>query len=77
MTKGVNVTAAAAGTVRAIRDGMPDQPISAQNCASIAGKECGNAVAVQHRGGWETRYCHLKKIQSVKNQVMWCNRPIF
>ena len=59
MTKCVNVTAAAAGTVRAIRDGMPDQPISAQNRASIAGKECGNAVAVKHRGGWETRYCHL------------------
>ena len=61
MTRGVNVTAAAAGTVRAIRVGMPDQPISAQNRASIAEKECGNAVAVQHRGGWETCYCHLKK----------------
>ena len=59
MTRGVNATAAAAGNVRAIRNGMPDQPISAQNRASIAGKECGNAVAVQHRGGWETRYCHL------------------
>ncbi len=46
ITRGVNVTAAAAGTVSAIRDAMTDQPISAQNSASIAGKECSNAVAV-------------------------------
>ena len=38
MTRGVNATAAAAGYVRAIRNGMPDQPISARNRASIAGK---------------------------------------
>ena len=57
MTRSVNVTAAAAGNVRAIRNAMPDQPIS----ASIAGKKCGNAVAVQRRDSWETRYCHLKK----------------
>jgi len=60
MTQGVNVIAAASGRVRAVRDGLPDRPVTPQNRASIAGQECGNAVAVQHHGGWETRYCHLK-----------------
>ena len=55
MTQGVNVIAAASGRVRAVRDGLPDRPVTPQNRASIAGQECGNAVAVQHHGGWETR----------------------
>ena len=60
MAHGVNVLAAASGQVRAVRDGLPDRPVTPQNRASITGRECGNAVAVRHQGGWETRYCQLK-----------------
>jgi murein DD-endopeptidase MepM/ murein hydrolase activator NlpD len=60
MMRGVDVLAATAGKVRAIRDGVPDRPIHDQNRSSVAGKECGNAVALRHEDGWETRYCHLK-----------------
>lgn len=55
MAAGVIVRAAAGGTVRAIRDGVPDtQPFP-------AGQDCGNGLAITHEGGWETQYCHLKQ----------------
>ena len=60
MAQGANVIAAASGRVRAVRDGLPDRPVTPQNPASITGQGCGNAVAVHHHSGWETRYCHLK-----------------
>lgn len=61
MLAGVDVLAAAAGKVIAIRDGMPDTGYTPKTAASIKGKECGNAVVLQHSGDWETQYCHLKK----------------
>lgn len=55
MAAGVTVRAAAGGTVRAIRDGVPDtQPFP-------AGQDCGNGLAITHEGGWETQYCHMKQ----------------
>jgi hypothetical protein len=57
---GVPVVAAAPGTVRGIRDGMNDK-ISKLGDESIKGKECGNGVAITHKNGWETQYCHLLK----------------
>ncbi len=55
MTRGVAVIAAAAGTVRAIRDGVPDsQPFP-------KGQDCGNGIAITHADGWETQYCHMKR----------------
>ena len=60
MIREVDVLVATAGKVRAIRDGVPDRPITDQNCSSLAGKECDNAVALRHEDCWETRYCHLK-----------------
>lgn len=55
MAAGVNVLAAAAGTVKGKRDSVQDfAPFP-------AGQECGNGVLVDHGGGWETQYCHLKQ----------------
>jgi hypothetical protein len=58
---GVEVLAAAAGTVARIRDGVPDISIRAPGAPPVAGHECGNAIAITHGGGWETMYCHLAK----------------
>jgi len=58
---GVAVLAAAAGTVKAVRDGVADVNVRAIGLESVAGLECGNGVVVSHGGGWETQYCHLAR----------------
>ena len=64
MEKGVNVLAAADGTVLGVRNNMADQRPGEDYRAYIAdtaGKECGNGVVIAHEGGFQTQYCHLKK----------------
>lgn len=56
MAQGVDVLAAAAGVVRGVRDGVPDNGPT----AATQGKECGNGVVLRHADGWETQYCHMK-----------------
>ncbi len=59
---GVAVVAAAPGTVRALRDGVPDRlVVSAADRAEVAGVECGNGVVIDHEDGWQTQYCHLRQ----------------
>lgn len=61
MAAGVPVIAAAPGTVRAVRDGMPDTGLDGGARDAIAGRECGNGVVVTHDDGWETQYCHMRQ----------------
>jgi len=57
MERGVPVVAAAAGTVARVRDGEPDTG----KAGLVPGREAGNAVVIDHGGGWETQYSHLKR----------------
>jgi hypothetical protein len=62
MAQGVPVVAAAPGTVRRVRDGLPDQGLSnAESREAVAGRECGNGVVIAHNEWWETQYCHLQQ----------------
>jgi hypothetical protein len=61
MKRGVGVLAAADGKVLRTRDGVPDVSIRASHAPDLAGRDCGNAVMIEHADGWETQYCHLKR----------------
>jgi hypothetical protein len=61
MRAGVAVIAAAPGTVRGVRDGMPDIDTTDPAAPDVTGRECGNGVAISHGDGWETQYCHLRE----------------
>jgi hypothetical protein len=62
MAQGVPVLAVAAGTVRGARDGVPDVPVTDEASRQrIAGVECGNGVIIDHEGGWQTQYCHMRQ----------------
>ena len=58
---GVNVIASAAGTIKALRDGILDIAYTPARASELDGKECGNGVLIAHDQGWETQYCHLKQ----------------
>lgn len=57
---GIPVLAAADGVVNGTRDGDPDAFARDAGRAASKGRECGNGVVVDHGGGWETQYCHLR-----------------
>lgn len=59
MQRGVDVRAAAPGTVRATRDGMPDINVRETGVAAVEGREAGNGVLIDHGNGWMTQYSHL------------------
>lgn len=61
MRDGVSVVAAAAGTVRGVRDGMADTGLTPESGQDVQGRECGNGVRIDHGDGWVTQYCHLKQ----------------
>jgi murein DD-endopeptidase MepM/ murein hydrolase activator NlpD len=61
MAAGVEVRAAAAGVVDALRDGMADTSVDEVGRAAVGGKECGNGIRLAHGDGWTTWYCHLRR----------------
>jgi hypothetical protein len=59
---GVEVRAAAAGVVRAMRNDEPEPPPGRLlTPEEVTGREAGNAVVLTHPGGWETQYSHLRR----------------
>jgi hypothetical protein len=61
MLRGVGVRAAAAGTVKNVRNTVADHRGTAADIARAKGTECGNGVVLSHPGGYETQYCHMKQ----------------
>jgi len=59
-TSGVAVLAAAPGVVRGVRDGMTESLLTGATREAITGRDCGNGVVIDHAGGWQTQYCHMK-----------------
>ena len=60
MWRGVPVFAVAEGKVLRIRDTMQDISVQQTGRKAVKGKECGNAVVIEHEGGLTTQYCHMK-----------------
>lgn len=59
MREGVRVIASAPGTVIGVRDGVEDKAYVTG--VDLGGKDCGNGVRIDHGGGWQTQYCHMRK----------------
>lgn len=63
MKNGVDVLAAAEGTVERVRDGENDILKSESELEDIKNntKECGNGVLISHENGTKTIYCHMRE----------------
>lgn len=72
MERGVFVVAAAPGVVKGTRDGMPDVDVNRIGRDALRGRHAGNGLVIDHGGGWETQYSHMRRgsISVEKGQVV-------
>ena len=61
MRRGVDVLAMAPGRVLRTRDGEPDVSVRTRGLQNLDGKNCGNAVVIDHGSGWESQSCHMAR----------------
>jgi len=54
------MVAAAPGRVLRFRDDMIDVDVRDIGLNLVKGRDAGNAVVIDHGGGWETQYSHLR-----------------
>jgi hypothetical protein len=78
MARGVAVLAAAAGKVLRLRDEMDDVSIRVTGADAVKDREAGNSLIIDHGGGWETQYGHLRKgsIAVKPGDVVAAGQPI-
>ncbi len=74
MAKGVRVIAALPGRVIGVRNIMADRLVKTPQHRRALPKNryCGNGIVVQHKNGWQTQYCHLRRgsIKLKKGQLL-------
>lgn len=61
MELGVSVLAAAPGTVRAVRDDLPDVSYRLLGLSAVVDEPLGNFVEIEHRDGVVTTYSHMRR----------------
>jgi hypothetical protein len=78
MAKGIQVLAAAPGTVLRLRDGMDDVSIRVTGADAVKNREAGNSLIIDHGDGWETQYGHLRKGSIIvkPGQAVTAEQPI-
>lgn len=59
---GAEIIAAGPGIITAARDGADEYFKQTPATRKLIGrKACGNGVIIEHSGGWESQYCHMRK----------------
>ncbi len=61
MAEGVPVVAATSGRVLRTRGDMADVDVREIGLDLVEDRYAGNAVVIDHGGGWETQYSHLRQ----------------